>query len=92
MYIQWRIYAYLENYGGYGCSSRPEKYGLRSNVQRPSHYECEKSRRAEKLAENDVFEETEGLLYAPGIADFSIKPIALIFEYVILHDNSSVQN
>ena len=25
--------------------------------------------RAEKLAENDVFEETEGLLYAPGIAD-----------------------
>ena len=27
------------------------------------------SRRAEKWAENDVFEETEGLLYAPGIAD-----------------------
>ena len=27
------------------------------------------SRRAEKLAENDVFEETKGLLYAPGIAD-----------------------
>ena len=27
------------------------------------------SRRAEKLAENDVYEETEGLLYARGIAD-----------------------
>ena len=27
------------------------------------------SRRVEKLAENDVFEETEELLYAPGIAD-----------------------
>ena len=26
------------------------------------------SRRAEKLVENDVFEETEGLLYAPGTA------------------------
>ena len=27
------------------------------------------SRRAEKLAENDTYEETEGLLYAPSIAD-----------------------
>ena len=27
------------------------------------------SRRAEKLAENYVFEESKGLLYAPGIAD-----------------------
>ena len=27
------------------------------------------SRRTEKLAENNVFEETEGLLYVPGIAD-----------------------
>ena len=27
------------------------------------------SRRAEKLAENDVFEETEGLLYTPSKAD-----------------------
>ena len=27
------------------------------------------SRRAEKLAENDAYKETEGLLYAPGIAD-----------------------
>ena len=25
--------------------------------------------RAEKLAENDAYEETEGLLYAPDIAD-----------------------
>ena len=24
----------------------------------------------QKLAENDYFEETEGLLYAPGIADY----------------------
>ena len=31
-------------------------------LARPSHT-------AEKLAENDVFEETEGFLYAPGIAD-----------------------
>ena len=27
------------------------------------------SRRAEKLAENEIFEETESLRYAPGIAD-----------------------
>ena len=27
------------------------------------------SRRAEKIAENDVFKETESLLYAPSIAD-----------------------
>ena len=70
----------MENYGGYGCASRPEKHGLRSNVQRPSHYKsgernvdpsklARSSRRAEKLAENDVFEGIEGLLYAPGIAD-----------------------
>ena len=28
-----------------------------------------RSCKAEKLAENNVFEETEGLLYAPGMAD-----------------------
>jgi len=27
------------------------------------------SRRSEKVAENDAYEETEGLLYAPGVAD-----------------------
>jgi len=27
------------------------------------------SRRSEKVIENDAYEETEGLLYAPGVAD-----------------------
>ena len=41
-------------------------------------------RRAEKLTENDVFQKTEGLLYAPGIADkckykFFIRNLKLKF-------------
>ena len=31
--------------------------------------EARKSRRAEKVAENDAYEEYEGILYAPGIDD-----------------------
>ena len=31
--------------------------------------EARKSRRAEKVAENDAYEEDEGILYTPGIDD-----------------------
>ena len=54
--------AYVQTYNDHRIM-RAEKETLdASKLTRSSH-------RAEKLAENDVFEKTEGLLYAPGIAD-----------------------
>ena len=69
-----------ENNRGYRCVSRHEKcdYAQTYNNHRIMGAEKEtsdasklarSSRRAEKLSENYVFEETESLLYAPGIAD-----------------------
>ena len=39
------------------------------NATAMSSKEARKSRRADKVAENDAYEEDEGILYAPGIDD-----------------------
>ena len=110
--------AYAQTYNDYRIMTAETETSDASKLVRST-------RRAEKLAENNVFEETECLLYAPGIADQckykflirnlklkletrfsrnniflsgasdlknSIKPIAVIVEYVILYKDSSGWN
>ena len=55
--------AYAQTYNDHRISIRAKKETSDASKLARSF------RRAEKLAENDVCEETEGLLYAPVIAD-----------------------
>ena len=55
--------AYVQTYNGQLIMRAEKETSGASKLARSS-------RRAEKLAENDSFEGTESLLYAPGIADY----------------------
>lgn len=59
------------------------------NATAMSSKEARKSRRADKVAENDAYEEDEGILYAPGIDDwrkykFTYENLLLNFKRVFL--------
>ena len=101
MHFQWRLHASVENNGGHRCRNWTACHCLRrtSNTRRIENAkkatsEASKasriSRRGEEVAENDAYEEAEGLLYAPGIDDwckyafFIQKTCYSIFERVFL--------